>query len=468
VTAGRAGWLMKASTVCLAVLVTVEACVRPVRAQNVLNVRPLYAATRDEFILREAEEIVRRAALRHTAIRFGMRFLGWVGLAVLVYEVINDVYKAWRQERATDLPPETRHYVDVNGQRFPIAPGVVTPGGCRVGQPQPNWIYWAVSMGGPYPGAVVWGNGATPDGSVADLTKNIARALSMGADQNPYYPWIYQCFGLQIPQSGNNPYQAQDVTETLPGVTAYSWPGREASRDPSTWMPEEADAAAQRPEWDSTFERGMVQRIADRMAQALASHPDVMTLGDAAGTGWSWEPTPTPDQLGGGSPSPSPAPTPSPASEEEQKRQTSLLQEILRALEDILDVVTKGFRDVLDALEDLPGKVADAVKLALQAMFVPRAEVVDGAVTRIRNAVQMKAPWGIAGRTQELVSRISVGGSSCEWSVGGYSYMGAGVRVDPGLVICPIAGTVRGVAIVVLAVAVGWWGVRTIMPRLGL
>jgi hypothetical protein len=217
-------------------------------------------------------------------------------------------------------------------------------------------------------------------------------------------------------------------------------------------MPESVQEAAERREWVSTgVEQAVAQRIADRMAEALARHPDRMSLGEALQTGVSWEPTPTEQQLSG--PGSSEPPT-----RGEQEAQTGLLQEILTKLAELVDLV-----------RELPRRVTEAVQQALERLLKPRPEVLQQLATRVRTAVERKAPWGLITEAKRLADQIGgVGGGGCEWRVGTYTYQGAAVEIDASPVVCPIAGLVRSTVLVVVIVGFVWWAYSTFAPRFGL
>jgi hypothetical protein len=403
-------------------------------AQQV-DVRPLYAATRDALIVRQAEGIVRRAVLRRSAIRFGMRFAGWVGVAVLVYELAEEAYRRLREDQRV-VEPAQRKWL-WNGQEFPE--GYSGPVGtrCYIEGPSRYYSWWSVSITGWLPGMHSSFLGDSVGQAYSRLWSWVAEQVRIGQ-------WPAFCFG-------SSPASAPEEVE-VPERVRYPWPGTTPGPDPSTDMPERVEEAAERPEWVSTgVEQAVVQRIADRMAEALATHPQSMSLGDALQTGVSWEPTPTSEQLSG--PGSSEPPT-----RGEQEAQTGLLQEILTKLGELVDLV-----------RELPRRVAEAVEQALERMLKPRPEVLQQLATRVKQAVERKAPWGLLTEAKRLADQIGgVGGGGCDWRVGTYTYQSAQVAIDASPVICPVAGLVRSTVLVVLIVGFVWWVYGTFAPRFGL
>jgi hypothetical protein len=400
-----------------------------------VDVRPLYQATRDEFLVRQAEGIVRRAILRRTAIRFGLRFAGWVGLGVLAYELGREAY---RQVREAQRVVQAAHRKWVwNGEEY-REDTYTGPVGIRCAVLQPYWYLgrYLARFTGSYAGQVVYGNGGTPGAALADMWRNVAQAAARGE-------WPAYCWGSTATQP-----QPVDVPEQV----RYPWPGTSPGPDPSQDMPEDVEQAVERREWLSTgVEQAVVQRIADRMAEALATHPQTMSLSEALQTGVSWEPTPTAEQLS------EPA-SAEPPTRGEQEAQTGLLQEILTKLAELVDLV-----------RELPRRVAEAVEQALERMLKPRPEVMQQLATRVKQAVERKAPWGVVTEAKRLADQIGgVGGGGCDWRVGTYTYQSAAVAIDPSPVICPVAGLVRSTVLVVLIVGFVWWAYAVFAPRFGL
>jgi hypothetical protein len=400
-----------------------------------LDVRPLYQATRDALIVRQAEGIVRRAVLRRAAIRFGLRFAGWVGLAVLAYELAEEAYRQLREAQRV-VQPGYRKWL-WNGEEF--REDYVGPVGtrCRIVDPYPSGSGYLTRLNGWSAGYYVYGGGRTPGDAQADLWRRIAQAVAAG-------DWPARCWG---PDNVPAPQPVE-----VPEQVRYPWPGTSPGPDPSQDMPESVERAAERPEWVSTgVEQAVVGRIADRMAEALSSHPDSMSLQDALQTGVSWEPTPTAEQLAG--PGSSEPPT-----RGEQEAQTGLLQEILRKL-----------GELVDAVRDLPEKIAQRLEQALERMLKPRPEVMEQLATRVQRAIERKAPWGLVTEAKRLADQIGgVGGGGCDWRVGTYTYQSAQVSIDPSPVICPVAGLVRSTVLVVVIVGFVWWAYATFAPRFGL
>ena len=400
-----------------------------------LDVRPLYSATRDEFLVRQAEGIVRRAILRRTAIRFGMRFAGWAGVAILAYELAREAYRRLREDQRVEQPAH-RKWV-WNGQEY-REDTYTGPVGTRCSIQPPYWYLgsYLAQFVGWSAGMIVYGYGGTPGAALGDMWRRVAAAAARG-------DWPAYCFG----QSATQPQPVE-----VPQQVRYPWPGTSPGPDPSQDMPESVEEAAQRPEWLSTGgEQAVVQRIADRMADALATHPHTMSLSDALQTGVSWEPTPTAEQLAGPG-------TGEPPTRDEQERQTGLLQEILLKLGELVDLV-----------RELPRRIAESVEQALERMLKPRPEVMQQLATRVKTAVERKAPWGLVTEARRLADQIGgVGGGGCDWRVGTYTYESAQVAIDPSPVICPVAGLVRATVLVVVIVGFVWWAYSTFAPRFGL
>jgi hypothetical protein len=400
-----------------------------------LDVRPLYQATRDEFLVRQAEGIVRRAVLRRTAIRLGLRFAGWVGVAVLAYELAQEAYRQVREAQRV-VQPGHRKWV-WNGQEY-REDTYTGPVGTRCSMGEPWWYMggYSVTFNGWASGLLIWGRGWSPGAALADAWRQVAQAAARG-------DWPAYCWG----QTATQPEPVE-----VPEQVRYPWPGTSPGADPSQDMPESVEQAAERGEWVTTgVEQAVVSRIADRMAEALATHPQSMSLSDALQTGVSWEPTPTAEQLAGPGSS-------DPATKGEQEVQTGLLQEILSRL-----------GELLDAVRDLPDRIAQKLEEALERMLKPRPEVMQQLATRVKTAVERKAPWGLVTEAKRLADQIGgIGGGGCDWRVGTYTYQGAQVAVDPSPVICPVAGLVRSTVLVVVVVGFVWWAYATFAPRFGL
>jgi hypothetical protein len=400
-----------------------------------LDVRPLYAATRDALIVRQAEGIVRRAVLGRTAIRFGLRFAGWVGLAVLAYELAEEAYRQLRESRRAVQPAQRKWLW--NGEEFPE--GYSGPVGtrCRIEGPSRYYSWWSVAFTGWLAGMHSSFLGDTVGQAYSQMWQWVANQVAAGQ-------WPAFCFG-------SSPASAPEQVE-VPEQVRYPWPGMAPGPDPSQDMPESVEEAAQRPEWLSTgVEQAIVQRIADGMAEALATHPQSMSLADALQTGVSWEPTPTAEQLAGPG-------TGEPPTLDEQERQTGLLQEILTKL-----------GELLDAVRALPERIGQKLEEALERMLKPRPEVMQQLATRVKNAVERKAPWGLVTEGKRLADQIGgVGGGGCDWRVGTYTYQGAEVAIDASPVVCPLAGLVRSTVLVVVIVGFVWWAYSTFAPRFGL
>lgn len=400
-----------------------------------VDVRPLYQATRDHLLVRQAEGVVRRAVLRRTAIRFGLRFAGWAGVAVLAYELAREAY---RQVRDGQRVVQPAHRVwRWNGEEFreDTYSGPVGTR-CRVEAPQWSAGTWTARFYGWIAGYVIWGHGSNPGAALADLWRQVAERAARR-------DWPAYCWGSTATQP-----ERIDVPEQV----RYPWPGTTPGPDPSQDMPEAVEQAAERGEWVSTgVEQAVVQRIADRMAEALGRHPQSMSLSDALETGVSWEPTPTAEQLGGPG-------SGEPGTRGEQEVQTGLLQEIVSRL-----------GELVDALRELPERIAEKLEQALERMLRPRPEVMQQLATRVKTAVERKAPWGLVREAKRLADQIGgVGGGSCEWRVGTYAYQSAQVTIDASPVVCPVAGLVRSTVLVVVIVGFVWWAYATFAPRFGL
>jgi hypothetical protein len=399
-----------------------------------LDVRPLYSATRDALIVRQAEGIVRRAVLRRAAIRFGLRFAGWVGLAILAYELAREAYRAVREAQRTVIPAHREW--EWNGERFGEDYVGRVGDYCSVGPVQFHggwWSYYSRTFYGWIPGQFIIGTGGSPGEATANMWAGVREAY-----------WTRYCW------DGGSSTAPESIE--VPEQVRYPWPGTSPGPDPAQDMPESVEQAAERPEWMSTgVEQAVVQRIGDRMAEALATHPQSMSLEDALQTGVSWEPTPTAEQLTG------PGST-EPPTKGEQEAQTGLLQEILTKLSELVDMV-----------RELPEKIGQKVGEALERMLKPRPEVMQQLATRVERAVERKAPWGLVTEAKRLADQIGgVGGGGCDWRVGTYVYQSAEVSIDPSPVICPVAGLVRSTVLVVVIVGFVWWAYGTFAPRFGL
>lgn len=397
-----------------------------------VNVRPLYDATVNRLV-EEAERTVAYYAARRAAVRFAMRFAGWAGLAYIAYEVWQSAWEWWRAQQLREVPGPISG-PGPYGAQPDFGVGSVPWGSCTLVMPYVYMGTWMARLDGTAVGENLYGYGgsAGPAGALADLVSRVGKAMR-GEIQAP---WVRtKCFPQA--EAGSSP--------SWSGMrTGYFWPG--TSRE----IPAELADGVGDPLFTQTALSPLVSRVVEQLTTNL---PDSMSLGDAARRGVSWSPEPTAEQLQG----PGGGVGNTPASREEQAVQTGLLQSILERL-----------GRVVELLEELPEKVAEAVARKFQELFVPRQEVVEQVLTRVQNAVRDRAPWGLATQAQRLADRLGGVGASCDFRLGTYQYLSASYVVDAGPVVCPIAGTVRGIASWVLVGAVVLALVRLGMPRLGL